>query len=106
MQFMVVFATKKVDHKLNWKSSDWFEIVGNFSKAVQFRRRKSFFGIIDTRDSLVNDKVNKNDFDIDFQKMSHHKKNDRKLNRFFDHKLDTPLYNTKNFVQYCPGCHL
>ena len=44
--------------------------------------------------------VNNKDVNIDFQKMSHRKMKksdhklhfDHKLNRFFDHKLDTPLY--------------
>ena len=94
-------AQKKVDHKLHRKSSDWSEIIGNFSKAIHYRRPKPFvFGIIDTRDSLVKVTVNNKDVNIDFQKMSHRKMKksdhklhfDHKLNRFFDHKLGTPLY--------------
>ena len=67
-------AQKKVDHKLHRKSSDWSEIIDNFSKAVHYRRPKPFvFGIIGTRDSLVKVTVNNKDVNIDFQKMSHRK---------------------------------
>ena len=99
MQFMIVFGPKKVDHKLHRKSSDWSEIIGNFSKAIYYRSPKPFvFGIIDTRDSLVKVTVNNKNVNIDFQKMSHRKMKksdhklhfDHKLNRFFDHKLVTP----------------
>ena len=66
--------------------------MGNFSKAVHYRRPKPHvLGIIDTRDSLVKVTVDNTDVKIDFQKMSHRKiKSDHKLNRFYDHKLDTP----------------
>ena len=61
------FRPKKVDHKLHPKSSDWLEIIDNFSKAVHFRRPKPFdFGIIDTRDSLVKVTVNNKYVNIDF----------------------------------------
>ena len=57
--------------------------------------------------------VNNKDVNIDFQKMSHlkMKKNDHKLNRFFDHKLDTQLYMKKKYKLYFQrtskeSCHL
>ena len=78
-----------------------YDRFGYFAKAVHYRRPKPFvFGIIGTRDSLVKVTVNNKDVNIDFQKMSHRKMKksdhklhfDHKLNRFFDHKLGTPLY--------------
>ena len=89
-----IFLLDFVFEIFRYQSLNWFEIIGNFSKAVYFRRPKSFLsGIIDTRDSLVKMTVNNKDVNIDLQKMSHRKKkNGHKLNRFFDQKLDTPLY--------------
>ena len=77
------FRPKKIDHKLHRKSSEWFEIIGNFSKAVYFRRPKPFvFGIIDPRDSLVNVTVYSKDVNIDLIKneSSQTEKSDHKLN--------------------------
>ena len=63
------FRPKKVNHKQRQKSSNWFEIIGNFSKAVNFRRPKRFvFGIIYTGDLLAKVTVNNKDVNIDFKK--------------------------------------